>query len=528
MRGYGATSDAYHLTAPDKEGAGAAEAIRVALDDAGITAEDIVYINAHGTSTPLNDRAETLAIKAALGDAAKDIPVSSTKSAIGHLLGAAGAVEAVATHPRAARPDRPADPRARGARGGARPRLRPGEARPLDIDGKPRDRACRTRSASAATTRCCAWRPHDDRVRSRRSRTKLSPIERLEALCDPGSLTLLRSDVALAPDGRARRRAGDGVIAGAGRVDGRPVFCYAQDPSYLGGSLGEQHADSIVRVLRLAGRAGAPVVGFIESGGARMQEGLAALAGYARIFREHVALLGQGPADLRDLRRVGRRRLLLAGADRLRRHDRARRTMFLTGPAVVREVMGEDVDAAELGGPKVHDRNGVAHFVAADDADAALLVRDLLDHLPSNAGEPRAGLALGRAARLRPRRPGAGGRAQGLRRPRRRSAAWSTAAGCSSGRRAGRATSSAGSPASRASRSASIANQPRYLGGVLDSESASKGARFVRTCNAFGLPLLVFVDTPGLHARHEAGARRRDPPRREARARVRRGDACRR
>ena len=86
---------------------------------------------------------------------------------------------------------------------------------------------------------------------------RLSPVERLEALCDRGSLTLLRSDV------RSRRmgekaRPGDGVIAGAGRVDGRPVFCYAQDPSYLGGSLGEQHADSIVKVLRLAGRAGAP------------------------------------------------------------------------------------------------------------------------------------------------------------------------------------------------------------------------------------------------------------------------------
>jgi acetyl-CoA carboxylase carboxyltransferase component len=99
---------------------------------------------------------------------------------------------------------------------------------------------------------------------------RLSPIERLEALCDRGSLTLLRSDV------RSRRMGeravpGDGVIAGAGRVDGRPIFCYAQDPSYLGGSLGEQHADSIVRVLRLAGRANAPIVGFVESGGARMQ-----------------------------------------------------------------------------------------------------------------------------------------------------------------------------------------------------------------------------------------------------------------
>src|ERR687886_1672028 len=118
---------------------------------------------------------------------------------------------------------------------------------------------------------------------------RLSPVERLEALCDEGSLTLLRSDVVSKRMG-AKARAGDGVIAGAGRVDGRPVFCYAQDPSYLGGSLGAQHADSIVRVMRLAGRAGAPIVGFIESGGARIPEGTAALAGYARIFRAHVAL----------------------------------------------------------------------------------------------------------------------------------------------------------------------------------------------------------------------------------------------
>jgi 3-oxoacyl-[acyl-carrier-protein] synthase II len=96
VRGFGATSDAYHLTAPDKEGAGAAAAIRKALEDAGVEAEDIVYINAHGTSTPLNDRAETKAIKAIFGEDT-EIPVSSTKSAIGHLLGAAGAVEAVAT-----------------------------------------------------------------------------------------------------------------------------------------------------------------------------------------------------------------------------------------------------------------------------------------------------------------------------------------------------------------------------------------------------------------------------------------------
>src|SRR5215218_4150904 len=137
VRGYGATTDAYHLTAPDKEGAGAAEAIRIALADAGLAPEDIVYVNAHGTSTPLNDRSETKALKAALGDAAKSIPVSSTKSAIGHLLGAAGAVEAVATI--LALRDRIAPP----TLGHEEPEegldldYVPGKARPLDIDGKP-------------------------------------------------------------------------------------------------------------------------------------------------------------------------------------------------------------------------------------------------------------------------------------------------------------------------------------------------------------------------------------------------------
>jgi 3-oxoacyl-[acyl-carrier-protein] synthase II len=136
IRGYGATTDAYHLTAPDKEGLGAAEAMRIALADADLKPEDVVYVNAHGTSTPLNDRSETRALKLALGDAAKEIPVSSTKSAIGHLLGAAGAVEAVATI--LALRDRIAPP----TLGHEQPEegldldYVPGKARPLDIDGK--------------------------------------------------------------------------------------------------------------------------------------------------------------------------------------------------------------------------------------------------------------------------------------------------------------------------------------------------------------------------------------------------------
>jgi acetyl-CoA carboxylase carboxyltransferase component len=323
---------------------------------------------------------------------------------------------------------------------------------------------------------------------------KLSPIERLEALCDHGSLTLLRSDVMSRRMGE-RARAGDGVIAGAGRVDGRPVFCYAQDPSYLGGSLGEQHADSIVKVLRLAGRAGAPVVGFIESGGARMQEGLAALAGYARIFKANVELSGKVPQiSVICGASAGGGSYSPALTDFVVMTEKA--TMFLTGPQVVRDVMGEDVDAFELGGPKVHEKNGVAHFVARSDADAALLVRDLLDHLPASRAE--------RAPRWRAADPPgyspdepvpseekkvydvrdvARGIVDGGRlleyAPR-----WARNIVCGFARLDGRPVGV-------------IANQPHYLGGVLDAESAAKGARFVRTCNAFGLPLVVLVDTPG-------------------------------
>ena len=173
----------------------------------------------------------------------------------------------------------------------------------------------------------------------------LGPLDRLEALCDPGSLHVIRSEVSSRRMGD-KARAGDGVVGAAGRVNGRPVFAYAQDTRFAGGSLGEQHAETIVRVLRLAGQARVPVVGFVASAGARMQEGVAALAGYGRIFREHVKLSGVVPQIS-----------VIAGTSAgggsyspaltdfvVMTRDAA---MFLTGPAVVKEVMGEDVDAAD-------------------------------------------------------------------------------------------------------------------------------------------------------------------------------------
>ncbi|MBV9002438.1 MAG: methylmalonyl-CoA carboxyltransferase, partial [Solirubrobacterales bacterium] len=129
---------------------------------------------------------------------------------------------------------------------------------------------------------------------ARTSAPRLDPLERLEALCDPGSVQLLRSRV-VSPRLGARAVEGDGVLGATGSVAGRPIVCYAEDGSYLGGSLGERHADTIVRVLQTAERARIPVVGFVESGGARMQEGQAALAGYGRIFRHTVGLTGVVP-----------------------------------------------------------------------------------------------------------------------------------------------------------------------------------------------------------------------------------------
>jgi acetyl-CoA carboxylase carboxyltransferase component len=330
---------------------------------------------------------------------------------------------------------------------------------------------------------------------ARRPDERLAPLERLEVLCDPGSLQLLRTDVRSRRMGE-RARAGDGVLAGSGRVDGRTVFCFAQDGSFAGGSLGEGHADTVVRLHELAGRARVPVIGFIESAGARMQEGLAALAGYGRIFRQHVRLSGEvpqisiicGPSAgggcyapaLTDF-------VIMAGQ---------RASMFLTGPGVVAKVTGEQVDAAALGGTRVHERNGVCHLSAATEVDGALLARDLLDYLPQNAAErvmrwpavdapgfmpdayipreerrvydvrdvARAVVDGGRLLELSPR--------------------YARNVVCALARLDGRAVGI-------------LANQPRHLGGVLDTDASQKAARFVRTCNLFGLPLVVLVDTPG-------------------------------
>ena len=323
---------------------------------------------------------------------------------------------------------------------------------------------------------------------------KLSALERLEALCDEGSLQCMRSEVRSTRMGD-RTSPNDGVIGATGLVGGRPVACYAQDPSYIGGSLGEVQAETICRVLRTAGRARMPVVSFIESAGARLQEGVAALAGYARIFNENVALSGQVPQiSVICGASAGGGSYSPALTDFVVMTQQA--SMFLTGPSVVKEVMGEDVDATELGGVKIHDRNGVCQLNADSDIEAVWLVRELLDHLPQHAAEPPRHMpvlapAEGPSDRAVPdakrkvydvrdvvRTLVDGGRLLEI------SPRWARNMLTGFARLDGRVVGI-------------VANQPRYLGGVLDANAATKGARFVRTCDLYGIPLVVLVDTPG-------------------------------
>jgi len=212
------------------------------------------------------------------------------------------------------------------------------------------------------------------------------PERRLELLCDPHSFAPIRSGVVSSGLG-ARAAEGDGVVAGAGRVDGRPVFCYSQDPGFLGGSLGAAHAESIVRVMRLAGDSGVPVVGFVESGGARLQEGHAALAGYGRIFRASVDLADRVPqVSIVTGVSAGGGAYSPALTDFIVMTDEAR--LFLTGPRVVEAALGEQVSMEELGGPAVHSRNGVCQLEAEDEGGAAVQARELLGLLPPRIGAP--------------------------------------------------------------------------------------------------------------------------------------------
>jgi acetyl-CoA carboxylase carboxyltransferase component len=324
--------------------------------------------------------------------------------------------------------------------------------------------------------------------------TGLEPLQRLELLCDPGSFEAIRS-AAISPALGVRARGGDGVVVGTGRVDGRPVACYAQDAGFMAGSLGEAQAASIHRLLVLAGKWRVPVVSFVESGGARLQEGAAALHGYGKVFAQNVELSGKVPQiSIVGGVSAGGGCYSPALTDFVVMTKSA--SMFLTGPTVVREVMGEEIGMEDLGGHRVHERNGVCQLVAADDHDAVRIARSLLGYLPRHFGAE-----LPRAPALAPAEADPGRYV-----PRRARSVYDVRDVLAGIADAGSAMEIAprwarsiftGFARIEGSPVGVIANQPRHSGGVLDSASSQKGARFVEACDRFGLPLVVLVDTPG-------------------------------
>ncbi len=326
-----------------------------------------------------------------------------------------------------------------------------------------------------------------------------SARSRVEILADDGTFLELGSERLHRASGfglEDRRIPGDGVVAGTAAIDARPVHVFAQDRYVLGGSLGEAHADRIADTITRAVRGGTPVVGINDSGGARIQEGVAALDGYGRVFSANVAASGRVPQVSVILGAcAGGAVYSPALMDLTVMSDAG--TMFLTGPRIGRAVTGEDVDARSLGGPEVHAaRTGSAHLVAPDDAGALALTRRLLSYLPSAAWLPAP-----RVAPLPPAHDDPGAVV-----PKEARDPYDV-------RDVVAAIVDEGSMLELQERWARnlvvglariegatvgiVANQPAWLAGVLDATASEKGARFVRFCDAFGIPLVVLVDVPG-------------------------------
>ncbi|OPY05834.1 MAG: Methylmalonyl-CoA carboxyltransferase 12S subunit [Syntrophaceae bacterium PtaB.Bin038] len=294
---------------------------------------------------------------------------------------------------------------------------------------------------------------------------------------------------------------GEGVVTGYGLVNGRTVFAFAQDFSTMGGSLGEMHAAKIVKCMDRAVSAGAPVVGLNDSGGARIQEAVDSLAGYGRIFYKNTMASGiipqisaiMGPS-------AGGAVYSPALMDFIYMVNKEYAQMFITGPQVVKAVMGEDVTAMELGGAMAHNtKSGVAHFVAQSDEDCIDQIKLLLSYLPSNHREKPPVVACEDPAdrmeeALNTLVPEASNRPYDMKRVIKLVVDNGEIYESQALYAMNMITCFArmnGQPVGI------IANQPAVLAGCLDINSSDKASRFIRFCDCFNLPILTFVDVPG-------------------------------
>jgi propionyl-CoA carboxylase beta subunit len=340
-------------------------------------------------------------------------------------------------------------------------------------------------------------------VERQHAKGKLTARERIDHLLDPASfceLDMLARHRASGMGLEHNRPYTDGVVTGYGTVDGRQVCVFRQDFTVFGGALGEVFAEKIQKCMDLAAATGVPMVGINDGAGARIQEGVAALASYGGIFRRNIASSGVVPQISVIMGPCAGGAVYSPAMTDFVFMVRETSHMFITGPDVVKTVTGEDVTLEQLGGALSHSsKSGVAHFVTDDERECLDAVRRLLAFLPSNHLEaPPWRAPTDEPARVCPELVSLlpatvdqpydvtkliasvvddGDFLEYHRH-------WAMNLVCGFGWVDGRAVGI-------------LANQPHVLAGVLDIDSAEKGARFVRTCDAFGIPIVTFVDVPG-------------------------------
>jgi acetyl-CoA carboxylase carboxyltransferase component len=345
------------------------------------------------------------------------------------------------------------------------------------------------------------------RIDEQHQKGKLTARERLDVLLDPGSF----EEIDMFVEHRShdfnldkRRYLGDGVVTGSGKIEGRLVFVFSQDFTVFGGSLSEAHGEKICKIMDLAMKVGKPIIGLNDSGGARIQEGVVSLGGYADIFLRNALASGVIPQISAIMGPCAGGAVYSPAITDFTLMVNKTSYMFVTGPNVVKTVTREDVSYDELGGAITHaTKSGIAHFVCEDEKQCLLFIRKILSYLPSNWREKspvvkstddpyRREEALSAIIPDNPSKPynmkdiinlvvdqdnngSSFFEVHELFAP-------NLIVGF--GRLNGKAVGI-------------VANQPSKMAGVLDIDSSVKGARFIRFCDAFNIPLLVFEDVPG-------------------------------
>lgn len=343
----------------------------------------------------------------------------------------------------------------------------------------------------------------EKRIESQHAKGKLTARERIDLLLDDGSfeefdmfVSHRTSDFGL----DKQMYLSDGVVTGYGTIDGRLVYVFSQDFTVFGGSLSEMFAEKICKVMDKAMKVGAPIIGINDSGGARIQEGVKSLGGYADIFQRNIMASGVVPQISAIFGPCAGGAVYSPALTDFTIMTKDTSYMFVTGPKVVKTVTGEDVSVEDLGGANVHaTKSGVTHFVADDEKEGILLIRKLLSYMPQNNMEDppnsvcddpidRLEDQLNEIVPESPNKPydvkdvihAVVDYNEFLEVQRRYAPNIVTGFAKFNGMSVG-----------------IVANQPNYLAGVLDINASRKAARFVRFCDSFNIPIVTFVDVPG-------------------------------